>query len=118
MYALPDQRLKRFTLDFYGPKVRGVRVDGKPAGFSRGNGKLAVIPKQAVPAGEYFTVAVSYSGVPPKIVDADGTSEGWYRTDDGVLAVGEPQGTAAWIPATTSRATRRPSTSTSPCRSG
>ncbi|MDX6635509.1 MAG: hypothetical protein QOF06_1712 [Solirubrobacterales bacterium] len=24
--------------------------------------------------------------------------EGWFRTDDGVIAVGEPQGTAAWIP--------------------
>jgi aminopeptidase N len=98
MYALPVQRLQRLTLDFLGPKVTEVRVNGKAAGFSRGGGKLTVIPKQAVPAGEYFTVAVSYSGVPPKIVDPDGTSEGWYRTDDGVLAVGEPQGTAAWIP--------------------
>ena len=36
--------------------------------------------------------------MPPKIVDPDGTQEGWYPTDDGALAVGEPQGTAAWIP--------------------
>jgi aminopeptidase N len=98
MYALPAQSLKRFSLDFFGPKVTGVRVNGKAAKFGRGDGKLTVVPKQALPAGEYFTVAVSYSGVPPKIVDPDGTSEGWYPTDDGVLAVGEPQGTAAWIP--------------------
>jgi aminopeptidase N len=98
MYALPTQQLKRFTLDFFGPKVTAVLVDGKTAGFSRGGGKLTVLPKQALPTGEPFTVAVSYSGVPPKITDPDGTNEGWYPTDDGVLAVGEPQGTAAWIP--------------------
>jgi aminopeptidase N len=98
MYAFPAGQLKRLSLDFLGPRVTEVRVNGKEAGFSRGGGKLTVVPKQPVPAGEYFTVAVSYSGVPPEIVDPDGTSEGWYRTDDGVLAVGEPQGTAAWIP--------------------
>jgi len=75
-----------------------VRVDGKAAKFSRSGGKLAVSPKQVLPKGEYFTVAVRYSGVLSRIVDPDGTSEGWYPTDDGVLAVGEPQGTAAWIP--------------------
>jgi aminopeptidase N len=98
MYALPAQQLRRLTLDFFGPKVTAVRVNGKVAGFGRGGGKLTVLPKQPLPAGEYFTVAVSYSGVPPKITDPDGTNEGWYPTDDGVLAVGEPQGTAAWIP--------------------
>jgi len=98
MYALPSRQLKRFSLDFTGPRVSAVRVDGKAAGFSRGGGKLVVTPKQAVQTGEYFTVAVSYSGVPPKITDPDGTDEGWYPTDEGVLAVGEPQGTAAWIP--------------------
>ncbi len=98
MYAFPAGRLRRLSLDFFGPRVTEVRVNGKAAGFSRKGGKLTVVPKQAVPEGEYFTVAVSYSGVPPKIVDPDGSAEGWYRTDDGVLAVGEPQGTAAWIP--------------------
>ena len=116
MYALPAQALKRFSLDFFGPKVTEVRVNGKAAGFSRGGGKLTVVPKQALPAGEYFTVAVSYSGVPPKIVDPDGTSEGWYPTDDGVLAVGEPRALPPGCPATTFPATRRSSTSSSPSR--
>ena len=98
MYALATRTLRRFSLDFSGPKVTKVRVDGGPATFSRAGGKLTVVPNRALPAGEYFTVAVSYRGVPPKVVDPDGSSEGWYPTDDGVLAVGEPQGTAAWIP--------------------
>lgn len=98
MDAIATRPLQRFSLDFFGPKVTKVRVDGRQAGFARGSGKLTVVPKQAVPAGESFTATVSYRGLPPKIVDPDGSSEGWYRTDDGVLAVGEPQGTAAWIP--------------------
>lgn len=32
------------------------------------------------------------------MIDPDGTEEGWVRTDDGALALGEPQGTAAWLP--------------------
>lgn len=98
MYALPAGRLQRFSLDFSGPRVEEVRVNRERARFSRAHGKLIVQPKHPLPEGEYFDVAVKYSGVPPKVVDPDGTSEGWYRTGDGVLAVGEPQGTAAWIP--------------------
>jgi aminopeptidase N len=73
-------------------------VNREKAGFSRAGGKLVVRPRQPVPAGEYFTVTVDYRGKPPTVTDPDGTQEGWYPTDDGVLAVGEPQGTAAWIP--------------------
>ncbi|MFL5899546.1 MAG: M1 family metallopeptidase [Solirubrobacterales bacterium] len=98
MYALPSERLSRLTLDFFGPPVKAVLVDDGKARFQRHGGKLVVLPGLAVPPGEYFTVTVTYSGVPPTITDADGTHEGWYPTDDGVLAVGEPQGTAAWIP--------------------
>jgi aminopeptidase N len=98
MYAFPAERLNRLSLDFLGPRVEAVLVDNKKARFSRRGGKLIVLPKRAVPEGESFTVTVSYHGVPPTITDPDGTKEGWYPTDDGVLAVGEPQGTAAWIP--------------------
>jgi aminopeptidase N len=98
MYAFPAQRLNRLSLDFVGPRVEEVLVNNEKARFSRHRGKLVVLPKRTVPEGESFTVTVSYSGVPPTITDPDGTKEGWYPTDDGVLAVGEPQGTAAWIP--------------------
>jgi aminopeptidase N len=98
MYAFPAGPLKRLSLDFFGPRVEEVRVNREKARFSRAGGKLIVLPKHPVPEDEYFTVAVRYSGVPPTIVDPDGTKEGWVRTDDGILAVGEPQGTAAWIP--------------------
>jgi aminopeptidase N len=98
MYAYPEGQLKRFSLDFSGPRVAEVRVNRKKAGFSRAGDKLLVRPRHPVPAGEFFTVTVTYHGRPPTVTDPDGTQEGWYPTDDGVLAVGEPQGTAAGIP--------------------
>jgi aminopeptidase N len=98
MYAFPAEPLERLSLDFLGPRVEEVRVNDKKARFSRRGGKLLVLPKRTIPEGEFFTVKVSYSGVPPTLTDSDGTREGWYPTDDGVLVVGEPQGTAAWIP--------------------
>lgn len=87
-----------FSLDFTGPRVRWVVVDGQSVKFEREDGKLGIFLDRLIPKGERFHATVRYSGVPPKITDADGTEEGWYRTDDGVIALGEPQGTAAWIP--------------------
>jgi aminopeptidase N len=96
--ARAETGLRRLALDFRGPRVRKVRVDSRPVEFRRDGGKLVVFPRLAIKAGSLFTVDVDYRGVPPKIVDPDGTPEGWFRTDDGVIAVGEPQGTPAWIP--------------------
>lgn len=88
---------RRISFDFFGPPVSEVLVDGEPARFERRPGKLWVIPEGRVTPGTHVAL-VRYSGKPPKITDPDGSDEGWYRTDDGVIAVGEPQGTAAWIP--------------------
>lgn len=98
LLARAETGLRRLSLDFRGPRVRKVRVDNRAVRFRRRDGKLLLFPKQAIEDGSLFLVDVAYSGVPPKIVDPDGTPEGWFRTDDGVIAVGEPQGTAAWIP--------------------
>ncbi|MGY3681817.1 aminopeptidase N [Streptomyces sp. TE33382] len=39
-----------------------------------------------------------YSGSPLTITDADGSEEGWLRTADGSVALGEPAGSPAWFP--------------------
>jgi aminopeptidase N len=96
--ARATQALNRFSLDFFGPRVTEVRLAGGAARIQRKRGKLIVFPKKPIAKGATFEAKVSYSGRPPTITDPDGTQEGWYPTDDGVLAVGEPQGTAAWIP--------------------
>jgi aminopeptidase N len=94
---VPRQQLTQVSLDFRGPRVEKVFA-GPPAKFRRRGGKLIVLSSHPIPKGELTTVAVEYAGVPPTIVDPDGTQEGWIRTDDGALAVGEPQGAAAWFP--------------------
>jgi aminopeptidase N len=92
------KRLRSFSLDLDGLRVSAVSVNGTPAGFSRGKDKLRVTLKAPVLAGERFATVVSYRGVPRTVVDPDGGVEGWYPTADGAVAVGEPVGTAAWLP--------------------
>jgi aminopeptidase N len=98
MSARARQGLTRFSLDFRGLSVKSVWVDGERAAFSRGRDKLIVALRHPVKRGAEFSVRVGYEGRPRRVIDPDGTSEGWNRTDDGALAVGEPQGTMAWIP--------------------
>ncbi|MDQ2630565.1 MAG: M1 family metallopeptidase [Actinomycetota bacterium] len=96
--ARAAENLRRFSLDFRGPRIGKLVVDNRAARFRRRDGKLLIFPEREIEEGRLFNVVVRYSGVPPTVVDPDGTPEGWFRTDDGVIAVGEPQGTAAWIP--------------------
>jgi aminopeptidase N len=91
------RRLRRIGLDLRGLRVTSVDVGGERAPFSRGQGKLWIRPRREIPAGESFSVTVDYRGQPAAITDPDGTKEGWLRTGDGALALGEPQGTAAWL---------------------
>jgi aminopeptidase N len=96
--ATATQGLRHFSLDLDGLRVTAVSVDGQPAGFKRGRQKLKVTPPTPPRRGEAFTTLVRYQGRPRPVVDPDGSSEGWVRTPDGAVAVGEPVGTAAWLP--------------------
>jgi aminopeptidase N len=57
-----------------------------------------VTPAVALEAGQRFVTVVHYGGRPQRIVDPDGSAEGWIRTADGAVGLGEPVGTAAWLP--------------------
>jgi aminopeptidase N len=98
MTARAEQGLTRFSLDFRGLTVKSVWVDGERAAFGRGRDKLKVVPETPIARGDEFEVRVGYHGRPQRVIDPDQSSEGWIRTGDGALAVGEPQGTMAWIP--------------------
>jgi aminopeptidase N len=89
--------LRRFSLDLDGLEVTSVGVDGEAAAYSRGRGKVKIVPATPIAEGEAFTVELRYQGVPRKVTDPDGSTEGWYRTGDGAVGVGEPVGTAAWL---------------------
>ncbi|CAB4712235.1 MAG: M1 family peptidase [Actinobacteria bacterium] len=95
--ATARKRLTSFHLDFAGPTISTVVVGGRPAAYRRDGDELIVTPATAVPQGR-FTTVVTYSGEPPEYTDADGSTEGWVRTTDGAVALGEPVGAMTWLP--------------------
>ncbi|MGW1267935.1 M1 family metallopeptidase [Streptomyces sp. NPDC002491] len=96
--ARATRDLSAFHLDFAGMEVAAVTVEGAAADFRRDGQELTVRPADSLAEGETFEVAVRYSGSPRTITDPDGSKEGWLRTADGALALGEPVGSMAWFP--------------------
>ncbi|MFI6940610.1 M1 family metallopeptidase [Streptomyces sp. NPDC050418] len=90
--------LSAFNLDLAGLRVESVSVEGRAARFNRAADELTVRPVDELPEGSAFVTTVRYSGAPKTITDDDGSEEGWLRTDDGALALGEPAGSKAWFP--------------------
>ncbi len=64
--------------------------------------KLVITPARPIAAASMFTVAVYYTGRPGVHTDGDGTTEGWFRSDqpagDGGFVTTEPVGTEDWMP--------------------
>ncbi|GEB58379.1 M1 family metallopeptidase [Streptomyces gardneri] len=96
--ARATQDLSAFNLDLAGLTVSGATVDGAPAAHNRAGDELTLRPREDIRDGAEFKATVTYTGVPEPITDADGSEEGWLRTDDGALAVGEPEGSMTWFP--------------------
>ncbi|MCC3778258.1 M1 family metallopeptidase [Streptomyces sp. UNOB3_S3] len=98
--ARATQDLGSFNLDLKGLTVRAARVDGKPARTRRAGSELTVRPSAPLRKDTAFETVVEYDGEPAEIRDADGSVEGWVRSesDHGVAALGEPSGSMAWFP--------------------
>jgi hypothetical protein len=64
--------------------------------------KLVITPAAPIAAGETVVVTVAYAGRPGVHLDADGSTEGWFRSNspanDGGIATTEPVGAMAWMP--------------------
>ncbi|CAL9533502.1 Aminopeptidase N [Streptomyces sp. enrichment culture] len=90
--------LSAFSLDLDGLRVGAVEVDGRDARFQRAGQELTVRPPEELDDGDTFRVTVRYDGEPETITDPDGSKEGWLRTADGALALGQPVGSMAWFP--------------------
>lgn len=97
--AVATQDLTQFDMDLRGFDVTSVRVDQRWAQSSRDGQELIIQPSRKVRAGSNFVVDIRYRGVPGPVIDPDGSSEGWMPTADGIVALGEPQGTPSWFPA-------------------
>ena len=96
--ARATRDLSAFDLDLEGLDGQDVTVEGRRARFQRAGQELTVRPHDGLDDGETFRVTVRYSGTPETITDPDGSQEGWLRTADGALALGEPTGSMAWFP--------------------
>ncbi|SJN08392.1 metallopeptidase [Leucobacter sp. 7(1)] len=102
MTARAAQPLSSFALDFEGMEVDSVTVNGTPATFTRAQDadaisfKLIITP--ATPVSGEFTTTIAYHGVPVTHIDADGSAEGWSRTTDGAILLGQPVGMMAGYP--------------------
>jgi hypothetical protein len=102
--ATATQDLSQFDLDLKGLEVRSVAVDlsspgsgdpGAPAGWAREGDELIVTPSAGVPAGETFYTHVEYGGTPATNTE---TVDGFVRTQDGAVVMGEPHAAATWFP--------------------
>ena len=98
MDARATQDLSRFDLDLNGLVVRSVTVDGKTATWTRWGHELVVTPPRSLANGQRFRTEVRYDGRPTVVVTKDGFGNGWFLTQDGVSALGEPPGTSTWTP--------------------
>ncbi|MFI7504233.1 M1 family metallopeptidase [Streptomyces sp. NPDC049687] len=96
--ARATRDLASFDLDLQGMEVTKVTVEGAAAGADRDGQELTVRPPGGLDKGETFETRVSYSGTPRTLTDPDRSKEGWLRTEDGALALGEPTGSMAWFP--------------------
>jgi aminopeptidase N len=100
--AKATQALSRFDLDFRGKReefrATSVLVNGVQAAAAQEGQELVITPAAGIPVGRTFTVTVSYAGTPQVVTDPDQSIEGWVPTDDGAVAVGEPQGSPGWFP--------------------
>lgn len=114
--ARATQRLSAFNLDLAGLTVGRVTVDGERARVRRADEELTLLPRSDIGRGDTFRTVVRYSGVPWILTDADRTREGWLRS--GGVPSRWASRPARWpgSPAITIRATRRRTTSGSPCR--
>ncbi|MEU2183196.1 M1 family metallopeptidase [Streptomyces thermolilacinus] len=96
--ARATQGLSSFNLDLAGLTVRAVTVDGERASVRRAGHEVTLRPRADIEDGATFRTVVRYSGVPRAITDPDGSEEGWLRTADGAVALGQPTGSMAWFP--------------------
>nr|WP_258050265.1 M1 family metallopeptidase [Streptomyces finlayi] len=100
--ARATQDLSSFNLDLAGLDVLSASVEGRPAAVNRAGSELTVRPDAAVEdqlrKGRTFRTVIRYSGAPETITDRDQSKEGWLKTADGSLALGQPTGSMAWFP--------------------
>ena len=96
--ARATQDLSRFDLDLRGFALSDVRVDGRPAVFTRDGQELVITPARAIRKRSAFVVSLSYAGVPEVVTDPDGSIEGWVPDRGRGVRRGRAPGLAVVVP--------------------
>src|SRR5437868_10028821 len=96
--AKATQDLSAFNLDYRGPKIVAVAVDGRSVQYRRAGQELTVTPATVIPHGQAFTTTVRYAGKPEPIRSEAYGTYGWVPSKDGALVVAEPDGAPTWLP--------------------
>lgn len=94
--AIATQNLSAFNLDFRGPEIDSVTVDGERANFTRDAGELTIAPTMPIADGDPFQTVVTYHGTPDG--GDDRFQRGWWATENSIFTVGEPAGSDVWYP--------------------
>ncbi|WP_203712701.1 M1 family metallopeptidase [Asanoa siamensis] len=97
--ATATQNLSRFNLDFRGPEVSAVTVDGAAAAEQKREAdELVVTPAAGLRKDSTFTTVVTYGGVPQPITSPELGTGGWLATPTGAIALGQPESASSWYP--------------------
>ncbi|GAA5072505.1 aminopeptidase N [Thermocatellispora tengchongensis] len=98
MRARATQGLSRFNLDYSGPEITSVTVDGRGARFARDGQELVITPARPIRRGAEFTVKVAYAGELGAIEDGALGRYGWIPTGDGAVVMSQPDGARSFYP--------------------
>lgn len=90
--------LEQFHLDFSGPAIRTLTVNGVPAAFERRDGELIVTPTDPILSREQAQVQVAYAGSLEGRQRQGGFGSGWQHYQTGVFVASQPDGSATWFP--------------------
>ncbi|GAA4436786.1 M1 family metallopeptidase [Phytohabitans houttuyneae] len=96
--AAATDDLSSFNLDLVGLSVDTVKVNGTAAENKREDAELVITPAEGIVKDAEFTVEIGYSGKPQAIQSPDFGEGGFLHTDDGAIALGQPESASSWFP--------------------
>jgi aminopeptidase N len=94
--AVATQNLSALNLDFRGPEIDTITVNGDKADYTRNGGELTITPATPIADREPFQTTVTYHGTPDG--GEDRFQRGWWTTENSIFTVGEPAGSDVWYP--------------------
>ncbi len=96
--AVATQDLTSFDLDYQGPPITEVTLDGKPVKYERDGEELVITPPKPVEKDTAFKTVVSYAGTPRSLSNPGLGAYGWNKSRDGAVVTAQPDGASTWLP--------------------